>query len=85
MERAHGTAALHQRNNLFLVDVAALGIPQLADLGLLGVAPVGFIGLYGATARAEQAFGFRLHGFADAVAHEPGCLVGHAQHALQLL
>lgn len=55
MERAHLAAALDQRHDLFLLMSALLRADQLADLGLVRVAPVGFINFDRRATAAEQA------------------------------
>jgi hypothetical protein len=85
MERAHVTAALNQREHALF----AYGTATLLRLALAGVfvmflaAYVGRVRFNRAAVRAEQARRM-LHGFADAMGHEPRGLIGHAQHALKL-
>gem|GEM_PF-5387169 len=78
--RALLAAALDQRHNFHLVVVSARALGVLAD-----VAPVGFVNLDRRTRAAKLAGRLDVHGFADTVRHEPSRLVGHAEHALQLL
>lgn len=58
--------------------------PLLAALFAFLCPEVGFVGFYRFARSAERAGRRGFHRFADAMRHEPGRLVGHAQHALKL-
>src|SRR5206468_3125805 len=82
VESANVPAALDQRDDDVLVLVAATR-DALAPLARL-LTPKRFVGfqrLALPTNRTRRALG---HGFADAVRHEPCCLVGDAEHTVQL-
>ena len=60
-------------------------VTPLHIFGLIGLAKIGFIGLYGFIAAAHRSGVAVFHGFADAVAHGPGGLVGNAKHSVELV
>lgn len=72
---------IDQSDNLLQVAVALL-----VALGALGPGDVGLICLHlPALVAAHRGRGIVAHGLADAVGHEPRGLVGHAEHAVQLV
>ena len=80
VEGTHIAATLDKGNDAVLVLAAAL-----RDLHALLVAVIGLVN-FNDLARAAELAGRRcLHRLTDAVAHEPGRLVGHAKNALKLL
>src|SRR5712692_1985377 len=85
VERTGGAVTFHQRENLVLmISAAAATRTATAWHAAFDVAPKGFVGLKHFAAAAEDA-AVRLHRLAQAVAHEPGGLVGHAKHAVELV
>ena len=77
MERTSVTVTLNKGDNGFLGCGSAGGtITGLA-------AHIGFVGFHNAVNAAQRAVAVRtVHGFADAVRHEPCRLVGDAQRAV---
>lgn len=72
-------AAFHKGDDFHLMVPAASLLGEVAG-GLL-VAPIGFVHFDGCAGASEGA-GAVLHGFTDAVGHEPRGLVGNAQRAV---
>lgn len=72
--------ALDQRDYLHLVVIGAR-----AGRLLTLVAPKGLVNFDRAAVATELAFGLDVHGFADAVSHEPRGLVGDAKRAVELV
>lgn len=79
MEAADVPAALDQRKHDFLTRHV------LVDAVFGEPADIGFVGLDDLVRRAAEGAAGLVHGGADAMAHEPGRLVGDAEHAVDLM
>ena len=82
--RAHVATAFNERDNFHLVAKATfLGTLRFA----VSLTDVGFVRFHDLAMAADGASigAGRLHALADTVGHEPGGLVGDAQHAMQLM
>src|SRR5436190_11425418 len=79
VEGAGNAAALDQRQHHALVFAATVGRHAIA------AALIGLVDLDRLTLAAHRLAAVSLHRLAQAVAHEPGALVGDAQHAAHLV
>src|SRR5436190_17815246 len=93
MKRPHAPAALHQRNNRALVfwspraaRIIWATFTVRRDARLFGFAVIGLIGFHNRAAATQRAYVASIaHGLADAMRHEPCCLVTDIQGAVQLV
>jgi hypothetical protein len=79
VERANLPVTLDQCDNGFL------GLHGACGAVLLLPADIGFVGFHNAVRTAQRGRVGRLHGFPNAVAHEPCGFVGDADHAGDLM
>ncbi len=81
VERAGHPVALDQCNHFVQVRAGA----AFAGTRTAVTTDVGLVGFDDLPAPAQRPGLFDLERFVDAVAHEPGRLVGHAEHAVKLM
>src|SRR6185437_10996647 len=85
MESAHRTAALHQRKDRGLRNIATAPTSALVLVAIVGLpADIGFINFDGRAVAAERGHAAVFHGFADTHAHKPRSFHPDAQGALKL-